>query len=71
MLKILDDTKAVEIGLEIIPLLEDAGYAIEEAIPGLIQAIIELADRSGKAKEALLDEAANFLADGGATWDDF
>lgn len=41
--------------------LEEAGFSLEEAIPGLVQTIVNLSDDN----EALLDAAANLLADGG------
>lgn len=57
----LDPYAATDIATEVVSSLEDAGYSPSEAIPGLVQAIIEFAD----GDEELLDAAANFLADGG------
>lgn len=61
MVKLLDDSRAVEIADMILDSLEDAGYSVEEIIPGLIQGVIDISNDD----DALLDQAANFLADGG------
>lgn len=61
-MRILDDIHAVAIAGAIVEALYEAGYTDErEIIPGLVQAIIELA----AGNEQLLDEAGNLLADGG------
>lgn len=57
----LDDSQATDIAGAVLEELFDAGYTAEEIIPGLIQAVIDVADHD----DQLLDEAANFLADGG------
>lgn len=58
----LDLSRAHEIADEVVSSLEyDGGYTIEEMIPGLVQAIVDLADGA----DELLDGAANLLADGG------
>lgn len=61
MYSYIDTSKAHDIANEVIPILEDAGYSVEEMIAGLIQGVVDLAHGS----EPLLDDAANFLADGG------
>jgi hypothetical protein len=67
--KILDHSQAGSIAELVIECLDDNGYSNEEeAIPGLIQAIVDLADgRDESAREQLLDEAADLLADGGVS----
>lgn len=58
----LDLSRAHEIAEEVVNNLEyDGGYSVEEMIPGLVQAIIDIAD----GNDNLLDAAANLLADGG------
>lgn len=58
----IDTSRAQNISKLIIgSLLDDCGYTIEEIVPGCIQAVLDLADQD----DELLDEAANFLADGG------
>ena len=57
----LDTTHANSVGLIIVETLNDLGYSAEEAIPGLIQAVVLQAN----GDDALLDEAANLLSDGG------
>lgn len=52
---------AREVSTMILDALDDSGYRDHELIPGLVQAIIVTAD----GDDGLLDEAANFLADGG------
>lgn len=64
-MKYLNPSYATSISDTIIALLEDEGYPREEIIPGLIQAVVDLADQD----DGLLDEAANFLADGGVVPD--
>jgi hypothetical protein len=63
--RFLDPYRAREIATDIIMYLEDDGHTTEEIIPGLIQAVIELAQDDDR----LLDEAANLLADGGVPLD--
>jgi hypothetical protein len=47
----------------VLEILEDTGYDnAQQAIPGLVATIVHLA-RSERNTEALLDEAANLLAD--------
>ena len=58
----LDTNNAESIGENLIETLNDLGYTTpEEAIPGLVQAIVSLAG----GDDSLLDSAANLLADGG------
>lgn len=66
-MKILDHSQAGSIAELVIECLDDNGYASEaEAIPGLVQAIVDLADGVDEATRVqLLDEAADLLADGG------
>jgi hypothetical protein len=59
--KRLDESLATDIAGALVEVLADEGYSTEEIIPGLIQAVVELA----KGDDQLLDEAANLLADGG------
>lgn len=61
MRRALDTTQAGIIADTIIPLLEDEGFSPNEIIPGLIQAVVDLA----RGDDSVLDEAANLLADGG------
>lgn len=62
---ILNTDHANEIATEVISQLEDAGYPVEESIPGLVVAIVRLAGQSSSEfiRESLLDAAANLLAD--------
>ena len=60
-MKRLDESRALDIAGAVIEVLYDAGYNEEEIIPGLIQAVVEVAS----GDDQLLDEAANLLADGG------
>lgn len=57
----LDPFAAEEIAESVVSTLEGEGFSPSEAIPGLIDAIILLAD----GNDELLDAAANYLADGG------
>lgn len=66
-MKILDVGQAHSISELIIEALDDNGYQTrEESIPGLVQAIVDLATE-GDDPTQLLDEAADLLADGGVT----
>jgi hypothetical protein len=61
--KILDNHDAGFIADAIIAELEwDGGYSVEEMVPGLIRAIIQLADAHPE-REQILNEASNLLAD--------
>jgi hypothetical protein len=61
----LDSFAAEDIAEDlVIDLIDDQGYSPEEAIPGLIQAVLNIAGKS-RDPEGLLDAAANYLADGG------
>lgn len=61
----LDQSKDGEIATAVVEVLTEAGYSAEEAIPGLIQAVLLLAE-SIPDTDGALDEAANLLADGPA-----
>lgn len=61
--KYLDQGQDTAIADQVLQQIESDGYTAEEAIPGLIQAVILLAEAS-HAPEEYLDEAANILADG-------
>lgn len=63
--QILDHGEAEGIAVDLIAQLEDAGFSPEEMIPGLVQAIVVLADND----DEVLDEAAALLADGGVVTD--
>lgn len=70
--RLLDQGVDTEIAEGVIEVLEEAGYSVEEMIPGLILAISLVAEKSPDP-EAYLDEAANLLADGPAGdefWED-
>lgn len=60
-----DTTFARDIGRQVVDAMEDAGYSIDEMIPGFVQAVIFASD----GDDSLLDEAANLLADGGVSDD--
>ncbi len=65
MTKLLDTSQAESIAEVIIEALDDAGYTVVvENIPGLVQAIVVIAE-NGPNTTQLLDEAADLLADGG------
>jgi hypothetical protein len=70
--KILDLSQARSVADLVIECLDDNGYQVEEeAIPGLVQAIVDLADGMDEStRQQLLDEAADLLADGGVTEED-
>lgn len=57
----LDPFAAEEISESVVDTLTSEGFSPSEIIPGLIDAIVLLADGS----DELLDAAANYLADGG------
>lgn len=61
--KILDPSQALNVAEVILNAQDDTGFLDEEFIPGLVQAIVTIAGRSG-AMEQILDEAADMLADG-------
>lgn len=61
--KVLDDSRDSEIAVLVTEVLQDQGYTVEEAIPGLVLAVLQIAEFTLDA-EASLDEAANLLADG-------
>lgn len=58
---VLDTSQAKEVAFMIHDMFIGEGFKVEELIPGYVQAIIDLA----QGDEALLDDAARFLADGG------
>lgn len=64
MAKLLDRSTEDEVAELLIEALEDVGFGPEEAIPGLIQAAILLAEQTIDPEQAL-DEASNQLADSG------
>lgn len=47
----------------VIEAIEEGGFSPEEAIPGLVSAILDFAGLTADPEQAL-DEAANLLADG-------
>jgi hypothetical protein len=61
MNRLLDDSLAEDIANLVIAALTDEGYHPLEIVPGLIQAVVVLAE----GDDRILDAAANFLADGG------
>lgn len=63
MRKILDKSYDTSIAEAIMECLDDLGFSPEEAIPGMIQTVFLLAEKTGDPEEAL-DEAADMLADG-------
>ncbi len=60
-MSVLNERSAQDIARAVFDMLTDEGYEVEEIIPGMIQTIILAAD----GDDALLDSAANLLADGG------
>lgn len=60
---VLDDSNDAGIATLVLEFLDDEAYSPEEIIPGLVQAIILIAEKTTNP-EASLDEAANLLADG-------
>ena len=65
MSKVLDTYSAETLADALDEFIDDLGFPPEEAIPGLVQAIIEQAGCLGKDETQALDEAASLLADGG------
>lgn len=64
-MRILDDSFAERIADAVTEVLEsDGGYTPEEIIPGLVQAVVDVAKKA-RDPEGCLDEAANMLADCG------
>lgn len=62
MSRLIDTAQAGTIADAILDMLDEyGGYSPEEIIPGLIEAVIRVADND----DDLLNEASNFLADGG------
>jgi hypothetical protein len=57
----LDPFAAEDIANSVVELVESEGFSPGESIPGLIDAIVQIAD----GDDELLDAAANYLADGG------
>lgn len=64
MSNILSNEHAGDVADMVVGVLEDEGYSAEEIIPGLVQAIVDLAEKQ-RDSDAYLDAAANLLADGG------
>jgi hypothetical protein len=62
--KVLDSAVADEVAEVVMEILDDTGFGPEEAIPGLINLVIKLAEMTSYPEQAL-DEAANLLADSG------
>jgi hypothetical protein len=62
--KVLDSAVADEVAEVVMEILDDTGFGPEEAIPGLINLVIKLAEMTSHPEQAL-DEAANLLADSG------
>lgn len=78
MKNLLDTGRADDIAEELSAILIDqGGYSAEEAIPGLLETVIRFAEGSGRLRESILDEAVNYLDNGGKhglegddAWDD-
>ncbi len=65
MSQILDDSFTSSVVEVVLNAQDDSGFSDEEFIPGLVQSILDIADRHPEnTREQLLDEAANLLADG-------
>lgn len=64
MTRILDHGQDTAVMRDVMELVDTQGYTPEEAIPGLIMAIIILSNMVDGASDQALDEAANLLADG-------
>ena len=62
MTKILDRGNESSVADDVMEILAERGYSVEEAIPGLISAIVDLAFSSSNP-EQVLDEAADLLSD--------
>lgn len=59
--RILATENAESVADSVLQVIDELGWEAESAIPGLIFAVISLADHN----DSMLDEAANLLADGG------
>lgn len=62
--RIIDQSNDMGIASSVMEALDECGYGAEEAIAGLIQAVVLLAEKTSNP-ELALDEAANLLADSG------
>lgn len=62
--RLLDYGEARGVSDSIRDLQSELGFADEEFVPGLIQAVVDIA-RSHKHEIQMMDEAADLLADGG------
>lgn len=62
MAKLLNETFAPSIAQSVIEAVEDLGYPIEELLPGIALAVVELA-KTHKRPDQILDEIALILAD--------
>ena len=62
MTKILDRGNESSVADDVMEILAERGYSVEEAIPGLVSAIVDLAFSSSNP-EQVLDEAADLLSD--------
>jgi hypothetical protein len=63
-IKVLDRGVETEVAELVKEILDDTGFSPAEAIPGLINLVITLAELTPYPDQAL-DEAANILADSG------
>lgn len=64
MPKLLTRAREDEVGVAVLDCLDEIGATPQEAIPGLVKAIYNQAEQFGYAREQVLDEAADLLADG-------
>lgn len=64
MARILTQAREDEICTAVLDCLDEIGAEPGETIPGLVKAIYNQADQFGRAREQVLDEAADLLADG-------
>lgn len=64
MTRILDHGQDTAVMRDVLEMVDVQGYTAEEAIPGLVMAIIILTGMVDGASQQALDEAANLLADG-------
>lgn len=60
-MKQLDMNRVELVACVVVETLHEEGFSAVESIPGLIQAVIDIAGEN----DQLLDEAADFLLDGG------
>jgi len=60
---ILDTENAGEVADQLLALLEEEGWTVAEAIPGLAQAIILLASEFGPQTQQALDEVTDLIVD--------